>query len=134
MPPRRRRSPELPPLPLEQSQSQSQSPQTIDEKSPIRSSHRPPSFKFRPRSSSGVGPVDEALQSLRKDFKGIVAKIKDLETTQTSYVIQHCASEVCVGEVEVRKERKVTEVRAELSLQVNTRQLQGGDTLSMTAA
>jgi hypothetical protein len=63
-----------------------------------------------------------------------VANIKELEAAQHSYTIRDCAREVGAGEVEDREEREVTEVRAHLSLEGYTRQLQGGDALPPTVA
>ena len=92
-----------------------------------------------PCGSVGIGP-DSWLNSrsrirslVRFSYSGrdatrqsIVAKIKELEATQPSNLVRDCASKAVVGEVEHGEEREVTEVRAERSLEGNTRQLHGG--------
>ena len=58
--------------------------------------------------------------------QGVVAEIEELEATQPADLAWDCAGEAGVGEVEHGEEREVTEVRAERSLEGNTRQLHGG--------
>lgn len=52
---------------------------------------------------------------------------------QPSYFVRHRASEAGVGEVEDEEKRNVTKVRAELSLERNVWQFQGGDALPPAA-